>query len=264
MVLCAGAGTRLAPLTRYRPKVLCPVGNRALLDLALDRFAGALPPGGVAVNAHHHCQLIEAHLETRPAPDGSPTGPGRPHLSVEQPVALGTAGALGQLRGWLDGRAVLVANGDTYCDVPMATLLAGWDGETVRVLSPTPGSFGPRSEVAGTLLPPWAIATLEAQPSGLYERCWRTAQQDGRLEVLDLPAGSSLIDCGTPRRYLAANLACSGGASVVAPEAEVAIGAIVDSSVVWPGTTVGPAEVLRSAVRADHGMTVYVRDAAAP
>ena len=42
LVLAAGAGTRLRPLTERRPKPLCPVGNLALLDLALARVFDAL------------------------------------------------------------------------------------------------------------------------------------------------------------------------------------------------------------------------------
>ncbi|HLF41375.1 MAG TPA: sugar phosphate nucleotidyltransferase, partial [Acidimicrobiia bacterium] len=48
VVLAAGLGTRLRPLTDLRPKALCPVGNVALVDLALARLDGLCPD--VAVN----------------------------------------------------------------------------------------------------------------------------------------------------------------------------------------------------------------------
>src|SRR5439155_26439775 len=86
VVLAAGAGTRLRPLTWLRPKPLCPVDNVALVDLAMDRVSGVSGPGGVAVNVHHGRSAMEAHLADRV------------HLSVEEPEALGTAGALGNLR----------------------------------------------------------------------------------------------------------------------------------------------------------------------
>src|SRR3546814_13342689 len=91
VVLAAGAGTRLRPLTLLRPKVLCPVGNVPLIDLALARLGSV---GSVAVNVHHGRAMLDAHLD-----------PGV-HRSYEESL-LGTAGALGQLRGWLDeiGRA---------------------------------------------------------------------------------------------------------------------------------------------------------------
>src|SRR5687768_3035588 len=88
VVLAAGRGERLRPLTTIRPKPLCPVAGVPLVDLALARLAGSV--GGVAVNVHHGRALMEAHLT------------GRVHLSAEVDEPLGTAGALGQLRGWID------------------------------------------------------------------------------------------------------------------------------------------------------------------
>src|SRR5262245_33950264 len=96
VVLAAGAGTRLRPLTLVRPKVLCPVGDRALVDHALARFDGVTT--SLAVNVHAGRDQVERHLT------------GRVHLSFEEPVALGTAGALAHMRDWIAGRPVLVAN----------------------------------------------------------------------------------------------------------------------------------------------------------
>ena len=63
VVLAAGAGTRLRPLTDVRPKALCTVGGRPLLDLALDRV---VPHAGrTAVNAHHHADQLLAALAGR-------------------------------------------------------------------------------------------------------------------------------------------------------------------------------------------------------
>src|SRR5439155_12302162 len=84
VVLAAGAGRRLRPLTASRPKALCPVGNVALLDLALRRLAalGYTGPDRVAVNAAYLAAQVEAHL------DGTVT------LSVEPYGPLGTSGGL--------------------------------------------------------------------------------------------------------------------------------------------------------------------------
>ena len=92
LVLAAGAGKRLRPLTLLRPKPLCPVAATTPLDLALDRVTPYVPPGSTAVNAHHLADQIVAHVGDRA------------HVSVEAPVALGTAGAVGALRGWLGAR----------------------------------------------------------------------------------------------------------------------------------------------------------------
>lgn len=65
MVLAAGLGRRMRPLTATRPKPLVEVAGRALLDRALD----TLKAGGVAhvvVNVHYMADRIEAHLAARP------------------------------------------------------------------------------------------------------------------------------------------------------------------------------------------------------
>ena len=241
MVLAAGHGRRLRPLTRVRPKALCPVDNVPLVDLAIDRVAPHV--GAVAVNVHHHRAALEGHLA------------GRVHCSIEADEALGTAGALGHLRGWIDGRATVVVNADAWCPAPVDVLLDGWDGERIRLLLAGTDRLEAASAVAGALLP-WAdVAALEPVPSGLYETSWRAAEEQGRVEVLRYDG--PLIDCGTPAQYLAANLAASGGASVVGD------GAVVEGklvrSVVWPGAVVRAGELLVDAIRYDGVRTVLVR-----
>lgn len=241
VVLAAGAGTRLRPLSRLRPKALCPVGNVPLVDLAIERVRAVTE--AVAVNVHHGRDAMVEHLA------------GRVFLSVEEREALGTAGALGQLRGWLAGRAAVVVNADAWCPGSLAPLLDGWDGERVRLLLVGDDVLTPTSAVAASLLPWRAVAPLRAQPAGLYEVVWRDAQRAGELEVVrhDGP----FVDCGTPRQYLAANLASSGGASVIDPHAQVA--GEVDRCVVWAGAEVRGGESLRGAIRPVSGVTILVR-----
>ena len=132
VVLAAGAGTRLRPLTDILPKALCPVGNVALVDLAIDRVRPLT--GRIAVNVHHKRALLEAHLD------------GRVHVSVEEPEALGTAGAVGKLRDWIDGRPAVVVNADAWHRFDLTSLVEGWDGERVRLLvveDRDRGDFGP-------------------------------------------------------------------------------------------------------------------------
>ena len=246
VVLAAGAGTRLRPLTELRPKALCPVDNRPLVEWALDRVAAHT--SRTAVNIHHHREQMVAHL----------TGLAMPlHLSVETPEALGTAGALGQLRDWVAGAAVLVSNADAWSPAtsdPLARLVSGWDGERPRLLcrrDPGRGDFGGLRYVGSALLPWWSIRDLPAEPAGLYEVSWASLHEQGRIELLvdDLVH----IDCGTPADYLDANMSASGGRSVLGAGAVVE-GEVV-RSVVWPGARVAPGERLVDSVRAD-GMTV--------
>ena len=229
------------PLTRIRPKALCPVGNVPLVDAAIERAEQVTP--SVAVNVHHGRALLEAHLA------------GRVHLSIEADRALGTAGALGNLRAWLAGRPVLVLNADAWHDADLATFVAGWDGERVRLLVVGAGDFGPATPVVAAVHPWSDVQRLDAEPSGLYARSWRRHAEGGQLDVA--PYDGPFHDCGTPARYLAANLAASGGASVVGAGATVS--GDVDRCVVWPGASVRRGERLRDAIRVDERTTVLVR-----
>lgn len=241
VVLAAGSGTRLRPLTLLRPKALCPVANEALVDLAVERVRSAVDD--VAVNVHHGRSAMEAHLG-----DAA-------HISVEADRPLGTAGALAHLRSWLDGRGALVVNVDAWCPGSLSAFMGDWDRTRVRLLLAGDDRLSPTSRVVASLMPWRAIVGLAPEPSGLYEVVWGRAQSDGALEVVrhDGP----FVDCGTPAQYLAANLWASGGESVVGAGAAVA--GTLDRCVVWPGAIVWPHESLRSAIRADEHMTVLVR-----
>ncbi len=241
VVLAAGAGTRLAPLTQHRPKALCPVGGVPLVDLAVERVREVTD--AVAVNVHHGREAMLTHLGDRV------------HVSLEEPVALGTAGAIGALRAWLDGRGAVVVNADAWCPGGLPALLDGWDGERVRVLVAGGGALDGSSLIAGSLLPGAVAATIDARPAGLYEAVWRDALAAGRLETV-VHTGP-FVDCGTPATYLAANLAASGGTSVVSPSARV-LGRVV-RSVCWEEAVVRADEVLTDAIRFSRRGTVLVR-----
>ena len=235
VVLAAGAGTRLRPLTLLRPKALCPVGNVPLVDLAIRNVTAHV--SGVAVNLHYLRALLEEHLE------------GRVHLSVEEPEALGTAGAIGAMRDWIDGRGVLVHNADAYLPGGVGRLLAGWDGTRPRMLvreEPEEADFG-RLRYLGVSLLPWRHAR-RCQPvvSGLYPSVWLPAQASGELDFVHYRGLA--VDCGRPRDYLLANLDASGGASVIGAGAVVE-GEVV-RSVLWPGATVRRGERLVEVIRA--------------
>ena len=235
------------PLTTLRPKALCPVNNRPLVDWALDRLAAHCCQ--TAVNIHHHRDQMVRHLESRGV-----------QLSVEVPQALGTAGALGRLREWISGRPVLLTNADAWeleGGLSLQRLLTGWDGRTPRLRCARASSradFGDLRYVGSALLPWWSIAELQPDPGGLYEVTWQRLYEQGKLDLVVLQ-GEVPIDCGTPADYLAANLVASGGRSVIGA------GAVVEGelvrSVVWPGSRVAKGERLVDAVRAQD-LTVHV------
>ncbi|HZN18461.1 MAG TPA: sugar phosphate nucleotidyltransferase [Micromonosporaceae bacterium] len=279
VVLAAGEGRRLRPLTTVRPKALCPVGNVPLLDRMLTALEqlGLRGPELVAVNASWLAEQVVQHVGDRA------------HLSVEPGGPIGTAGALGRLRSWVDGRGVLAGNADAYLangrtlDAGVAALLEGWDGTTVRLLGvPTrpddPYRFG-RHRFAGLSLLPWpAVAALDASvpaPTELVREVWRPYEAAGKLEVTE--HSGVFMDTGTPATYLAANLhaaARGGSGSLIDPTAKVAgqvdravVGAeaVVEGAltrtVVWPGGYVGPDEHLTDAVRVGRDLTVSARQA---
>ncbi len=281
VVLAAGEGRRLRPLTEEVPKALCPVGNVPLLDLALARLdtLGLRGPRDVAVNAWYLAdQLVTAVAD-------------RAHLSVEPGARpLGTAGGVARLRDWIGGRGVLVVNADAYLSggdgaaepgrpagapgAParpatgdLTPLLSGWDGHTVRLLG-VPDErpeFG-RYRFAGCSLLPWSrVATLREEPTELVHTVWRPAEAAGELTVVEY--AGTYLDTGTPRAYLTANLHAAAG--LVAPDAVVtgsARGSVVgpgavvqgtvESCVVWPHGYVGPDEHLTRAVRYGRSGTV--------
>ena len=217
LVLAAGEGRRLRPITGVVPKALCPVGNVALLDRALARLAahGLAGPVDVAVNACYLAAQVVGHVA------------GRAHVSVEPgPHPLGTGGAIPPLRDWLGGRGLLVGNADAYLSgsgTDIAALLAGWSGETVRILGvpagtdagsassrpvARPAEFGDQRFAGFSLLPAWVVAALPDGPSDLVLDAWRPAERAGRLEVVRYDG--LYLDTGTPADFLAANLHAAG------------------------------------------------------
>ncbi|MBB6308059.1 nucleotidyltransferase family protein [Xanthobacter tagetidis] len=105
MVLAAGLGTRMRPLTDTVPKPLLKVAGRALLDRVLDRVAEA-GIGTAIVNVHHHADLMEAHLAAR-------QGPPRIVVSDERDALLETGGGVVRALPRIGDRPFLSINSDT-------------------------------------------------------------------------------------------------------------------------------------------------------
>jgi NDP-sugar pyrophosphorylase family protein len=191
LVLAAGRGRRLRPLTDSIPKPLLPIGTTTLLDAMLDRIGAVVTESRetTAVNAHWLAEQIIGHLA------------GRVHVSVEEPEALGTAGAVAGLGAWRAGRDLLIANGDAYLngDLGLPEFVAGWDRRRPRLLvvaDTDRPDFEGRWRFAGiSLLPDRLAEPLTAVPSGLYEAVW------SRTPLDLVPTTATFVDCGTPVDY---------------------------------------------------------------
>lgn len=116
MVLAAGAGSRLRPLTDRVPKALIPVGGIPLLEIVLGRLVGA-GVRAVIVNTHHHAGLVERYLQGRP-PRGL-----RVEISREETL-LDTGGGL-QRAAWFfaDGAPFILHNADVVSGVDLGRLV---------------------------------------------------------------------------------------------------------------------------------------------
>ena len=116
MILAAGLGTRLRPLTNTTPKALAPVAGRPLIEYAL-RFVRAQGIREVVINLHHLGDQIRARLG-----DGRDYGV-RITYSIEERL-LETGGGVKQAQAFLDGGTFLVVNSDAILDLDLAAVLA--------------------------------------------------------------------------------------------------------------------------------------------
>jgi N-acetyl-alpha-D-muramate 1-phosphate uridylyltransferase len=129
MVLAAGLGTRMRPLTESAPKPLIQLQGRALIDHALDRLAAAGVERAV-VNVHHFADQIEAHLSARKAP--------RIVISSERDIILETGGGVLKALPHLGSGAFIVHNSDSVWSEGarsnLKMLIAAWDPARMSAL----------------------------------------------------------------------------------------------------------------------------------
>ena len=111
MILAAGYGIRLRPLTSNKPKALVPVGNQPAIDTVIQHLK-RYGIREIVVNAHHHHQQIVDHL-----------GGGRPfkmniHVLVE-PEILGTGGGIKNAADFFENDPFIVVNADILTDIDL-------------------------------------------------------------------------------------------------------------------------------------------------
>ena len=224
MVLAAGFGKRLRPLTTYYAKPALPLLGRAVIEYSLRRIARQ-GIRDVVVNLHHRPETLEPVLERASETLNI-------HRSLETEI-LGTAGGLKKAAPLLGQGAFLLVNGDTISDLDlpkMAEVHARSKGKATLLLRPRPAGggysgigVGKRGEILGIergreagekssdlmfagvwLLDPSVFDLLSGEPRGLEEELLPRlideksafgSVSDGRWITID-----------TPRRYWEASL----------------------------------------------------------
>jgi mannose-1-phosphate guanylyltransferase len=112
MILAAGLGTRLRPLTSDRPKALVPVGNRPVIEKVIE-YLKTQGVTEIVVNAYHHHKQIVKHLDT--------IGHSGTKIEVRvEPKLLGTGGGLKNTGDFWDKDPFFVINADILSDIDLA------------------------------------------------------------------------------------------------------------------------------------------------
>jgi NDP-sugar pyrophosphorylase family protein/aminoglycoside/choline kinase family phosphotransferase len=229
VVLAAGLGTRLRPLTFERPKPLMPLRGVPLLERALRLLEG-WGVEEIAVNAHWRPERIEAFLERREGPGrklpGSATTKAATRVSRE-PEILGTGGALRPLRDFLGDAPFWVVNSDIVAEgLSAAPFLAAFEegeafaaawlepkkgprtveadrrGRITCYRSPTPGVPGTFTFCGLQLLSPRVFDYLPDRPFCTLVEAYERAMERGVFVRGVTVKGSRWDDAGTVEAYL--------------------------------------------------------------
>jgi MurNAc alpha-1-phosphate uridylyltransferase len=155
MVLAAGLGTRMRPLTDHRPKALVELAGRTLIDHTLDRLVEAGVETAV-VNVHHFADLMEAHLSGRRSP--------RILISDERPGLLDSGGGIAKALPLLGQGPIFVANTDNV-----------WIEGPKTALGALAETWNPERMDICVLLAPRGRSTGFERPEGFLR------DEDGRL-----------------------------------------------------------------------------------
>jgi MurNAc alpha-1-phosphate uridylyltransferase len=232
MVLAAGLGTRMRPLTDTIPKALVPVAGKPLIDHVLDRLKDAGVERAV-VNVHHFADQMEDHLA------------GRRDLEVlisdERAALLDSGGGIRHAADKLGRHPIYIANIDSLwtegATPALETLKAAWDPAAMDILlllvkrGQGIGFEGPQGffrDDAGRLThsvapdPPTPFANigfailkpeiLDAEPAGAFSiiPTWHRLQREGRLH--GVPMDGFWMHVGDPAARDAAEARIRAGA----------------------------------------------------
>lgn len=282
LVLTAGLGMRLRPLSQLRAKAAVPIGDEVLVRHVL-RWLHRAGIRRVVLNLHHRAETVTPHVG-----DGRDLGL-EVRYSWESQV-LGSAGGPRRALPLLDAARFLIVNGDTLTDASLAALTARHITSGARVTMTVTGGdtryggvlvdaedcvhgFAPAvaSPTATLESPPTATPLTRGHFVGIQavdrdvfeelpdntpsESVWGIypgliAERRGALRVYRTSA--EFNDIGTPADYLATVHRLAGGqGNHIGPGSVVAASALLTGSVLWDRVTVGPDAVLTDCVVGD-------------
>jgi mannose-1-phosphate guanylyltransferase len=253
LILAAGAGTRLRPLTDLTPKPLVPVGDVPMIAHVTERLRlAACAP--IVANAYHHKDALVSFCTSADI------------LVSAEAELLGTAGGIAHAASLLGGGDVLVHNGDVLVDTDLKELVrlhqeGGADATLVIVAGPKQtGNVGAdaqgrivrlrtetfaEGEVSGGEFTGVHVTSARVRSSLPAKGCIigdvympRLRSRRGELRTV---RARGFVDIGSLAGYLRANrewLARRGNGSFVAPSARVDVGVVLDESVVGDGARV--------------------------
>jgi NDP-sugar pyrophosphorylase family protein len=277
LLLTAGLGTRLRPLSDVRAKAAIPVNGHSLVQRVIHWLAAA-DVRELVVNLHHKPASITGNIG-----DGRALGV-RVRYSWEQPV-LGSAGgprhALPLIADGSDD-PFLIVNGDTLTDLDLAGIVdhhrrSGALVTMALIPNPSPDKYGgvvvsddgwisqfaaKGSRLAGEsfhfigvqVAEPRAFARLEdGVPAESVNQLYRELIAEDPRSIAAYISGSSFLDIGTPRDYLETSLtlAEAEGPDLIGRRAQIASSAVIARSALWDDVTVGSEARLYECVVAD-------------
>ena len=255
LLLAAGLGSRLDPLTRLVAKPAVPLGSHTIAEHVTGWLARQ-GIGDIVVNLHHRPSTLTGVLG-----DGAHLG-----LSIRyswEATVLGSAGGPRHALPLMRTDPFLIVNGDTLCDFDLAPmrkahLASGADVTMALVPNPAPDRYNgllmnEDLVVTGVIarghtLPSWHFVVVQLAShqtfanlgdgvpaetvAGIYRDM--IAQSPGRIR--GWPVTTSFLDIGTPRDYLAAALQQP---DAVARTVAIPSTTSVTRCAVWPGVTIG-------------------------
>jgi MurNAc alpha-1-phosphate uridylyltransferase len=217
MVLAAGLGTRMRPLTNDRPKALVVVGGKTLIDHNLDRLVAAGVKRAI-VNVHAFADLLEAHVKRRTDIEIV--------ISDERAQLMETGGGIRQARPLLGEDPIIVCNIDSVWEEWNGSALArlaysfnpersgaklmlaamdqclGFDGagdfnmdENGEISFRGDAASAPWAYMGAQIIDPSIVDGEPLEPFG-FMRIWRKLQSEGRLH--GAPLGGFWMHVGDP------------------------------------------------------------------